>query len=137
MFFPIISLCRGLYPNPFLNPAGQSQPLLNLTCPKISINYFFTTILTSNILPVSVPDSIILYINFHKSEANEIRKSNGHWRIQKDCTYDNTEYYFYICILCTKKWYRYVINSWIKGYFYLSVTEILMSQITKRYKRTD
>ena len=41
--FPISSSSRGSkstgpYPNPFPIPAGQSQPLLNLTCPKISIN---------------------------------------------------------------------------------------------------
>ncbi len=29
---------EGPYSDPFSNPAGQSLPLLNLTCPKISIN---------------------------------------------------------------------------------------------------
>ena len=28
----------GPYTDPFPNPAGQSLPLLNLTCPKLSIN---------------------------------------------------------------------------------------------------
>ena len=44
MFFPISSPCgcsntAGLYPNLFPNTAGQSYSLLNLTCPKISINF--------------------------------------------------------------------------------------------------
>ena len=29
----------GYYPNPFSNPVGQSLPLINLTWPKISINF--------------------------------------------------------------------------------------------------
>ena len=44
------------------NPAGQSQPLLTLTCPKISINLLFLIILTCNILPESVPDLKCVYI---------------------------------------------------------------------------
>ena len=37
--FPISSPCDGPYSYPFPNLAGQSLPLLNLTCPKISINF--------------------------------------------------------------------------------------------------
>ncbi len=42
-FFLLLAPAGGLnpaspYPNPFPNPAGQSYSLLDLTCPKISIN---------------------------------------------------------------------------------------------------
>ncbi len=55
----------GPYIYPFHNPAGQSSPLLNLTCYKISMILLLSTILTSNILPEIAPDSFSLSLNHY------------------------------------------------------------------------
>ncbi len=69
--FPISSPSGERYPNPFPNRAGQSLPLLNLTCPNISINFIifnnlslykqlFTRKCTRSLKYIVIPSKIFL-----------------------------------------------------------------------------
>ncbi len=59
------SKLTGHYPNPMPNPAGQSYPLLNLTCPKLSIKIIIFNNPYKHILPESAPDPNLLFHVFY------------------------------------------------------------------------
>ncbi len=104
----------GPYPYPFPNSAGPSSPLLNLTCPKISINF-------------------IIFNNSYKQhfarKCTRSKKYFPHWKyfktsIQYDlilghfCLYgfynkSLKKYCKYLCCLGEKEEPRKILPYWI------------------------